>query len=204
MKASVLVLRKSFLPRPPVLARLFMAQAVLVLLAILVFATSETGSASLFQGPYPLASQLLVGIGSGAFLAGGVEIALLGTPWGRSRTSRFLDQAVPCPTLAVSLLAALTGGVLAEIFFRAALQPLVGLWAGAVLFAAWEATLGQFSLVEDCRLVSSLFCLAIGVFAGLLFQSLGPAAAIGFQAAFRLILAGLLSSELRPVQPVSW
>jgi hypothetical protein len=85
----------------------------------------------------------------------------------------------------------LCAGVGEELLFRAALQPLVGLWIGSAIFAAAHvrtATLGGPSLVK--RLAYLLNVAAAGVALGLVFQHLGLAATILIHATIDVV--GLL------------
>jgi len=85
----------------------------------------------------------------------------------------------------------LCAGVGEELLFRAALQPLVGLWLGAILFAAAHmktATLGSSSSWK--RLAYMLNVAVAGVALGLVFEHLGLLAAVLIHATIDIV--GLL------------
>ena len=85
----------------------------------------------------------------------------------------------------------LCAGVGEELLFRAALQPLVGLWLGAVVFAAAHigtATLGSSSRPK--RLAYMLSVAVAGAALGLVFEHLGLLAAVLIHATIDIV--GLL------------
>ena len=85
----------------------------------------------------------------------------------------------------------LCAGVGEELLFRAALQPLVGLWLGAILFAAAHmktAALGSSSSWK--RLAYILNVAVAGVALGLVFEHLGLLAAVLIHATIDIV--GLL------------
>ena len=82
-------------------------------------------------------------------------------------------------------------GVGEELLFRAALQPLIGLWLGAVVFAAAHirtATIGSSSKLK--RLAYMLNLAVAGVALGLVFEHLGLLAAVLIHATIDVV--GLL------------
>ena len=82
----------------------------------------------------------------------------------------------------------LCAGIGEELLFRASLQPLVGLWVGAIIFAAAHARtamLGSPSIVK--RSAYLLNVAAAGVALGLVFEHLGLVAAILIHASIDVI-----------------
>jgi uncharacterized protein len=85
----------------------------------------------------------------------------------------------------------LCAGVGEELLFRAALQPLVGLWIGAVIFAAAHIRTATLSSPSNVKRFSYLLNVAVaGVVLGLVFEHLGLVAAILVHATIDIV--GLL------------
>ena len=82
----------------------------------------------------------------------------------------------------------LGAGVGEELLFRAALQPLVGLWIGAAIFAAAHARTARLGSASIAKQLAYLLNVALaGVALGLIFQHVGLAAAILIHAAIDVV-----------------
>jgi uncharacterized protein len=186
--------------RPGLLQAVSIQAGILLLAALAILATRARLADAFTFGSISLAAQGVVGLGVGAFLAGGAALALFATRWGREEQLRLAaawPQTGPFNVLVNGLLA----GLGAEILFRAALQPLIGIWAGAALFALAEALSGNFGLFSGGRLANSLMALGLGLACGALFQAFGLGAALIAHAVFRVVFLALAGPVLSPGVP---
>jgi hypothetical protein len=173
----------------------------MLLLAALAAWVSRTHPLdALAMGPVSLAAQSVAGLGIGAFLAGAAALALFATRWGRDEQLR-LAADWPESALVNVLINGVLAGLGAELLFHAALQPVIGICAGAALFALTEAWSGNFSLFSGGRLANSLMAVCLGLVCGLLFREFGLAAALIAHVSFRVIFLALVSPVLSPGVP---
>jgi uncharacterized protein len=199
MNTSLPIRKPSTRPAAPALLETVRVQAAFLLLAgIAIWITRSHPQAALATGPVSLAAQLVLGLGIGAFLGGAAALSVLATPWGQGEQMRLAAGLGRSPSVPAHLLVdGLLAGLAAEILFRAALQPLVGIWAAAALFALAEALAGRFGLFSGGRLANSLIALAMGLVLGLLYQHFGLAAAVIAHVGFRVIFLALVAPVVR-------
>lgn len=120
---------KSALARSSVLGyTLLLALAILI-----VFWQGRLGEVFRFPGWYPFAMRLVLGV-----LLAGLVLASARALRGTFRWAQLLElefQALLSPlTAADACLLAASSGLVEELFFRAALQPLLGLWVTSLAF----------------------------------------------------------------------
>ena len=98
-----------------------------------------------------------------------------------------LRRLVPTPAALLTidlsgakpLIVGFCAGIGEELLFRAALQPLVGLWIGVIIFAAAHARTAVIGSASNAKRFAYLLNVAIaGVALGLFFEHLGLIAAI--------------------------
>lgn len=148
-------------------------EGVLGLVAIIGLALRDDGSAIAGLRPAgPL--WLSVAVGLGAAAAASLVLLLLRRLPALARLERFQAKLVRGWTVADAMAVALLSGLAEEALLRALLQPLLGLFPAAILFAVLH-------LVPDVRLwMWPVIALALGVVLGWLFEGFGyPAAAAG-------------------------
>jgi uncharacterized protein len=106
--------------------------ALWVSLAAIVLLLRRVSAQSLLESPHPFVTQALAGVATGAAI-GGAQLLLLRV-WGRWReyTRRAIQslRLTPAQIVAIALMVA----VAEELFFRAALQPLLGVWLASAVF----------------------------------------------------------------------
>ena len=138
--------------------------------------------------PDPTFSKWQVGLLLGTQLtAGAVFAALCSLGAAIALKIPRLRRAVPVPDALRSIdlsgarpwLIGFCAGIGEELLFRAALQPLLGLWLGAVIFAAAHARTAAVGSTSSWKRGAYLLHVGIaGVFLGLVFEHLGLIAAI--------------------------
>jgi len=80
------------------------------------------------------------------------------------------------------LLIGITAGLWEEVFFRAALQPLLGIWWGSLIFMLCHSGTGQFWKMNGKKAVYALGVFAAGLMLGFIFEKIGLVAAIATHA----------------------
>lgn len=106
---------------------------LLISLAAIVLLLRRVGARSLLESPYGVVTQALAGAAVGATLAG-AQLLLLRV-WGRWRDyTRGAIQSLRLTTAQIVSIAFMVA-VAEELFFRAAIQPLLGIWLASAVFA---------------------------------------------------------------------
>jgi membrane protease YdiL (CAAX protease family) len=178
-------------PRAPSLAGQVLTCVLLTALAALTTALMHPAPQfGTWVGGVPVRVQLLVAAAFAAACSVGAAIVLLVPRLRRlvkvPGSLREIDLSGPTPWIV-----GICAGVGEELLFRAALQPLVGLWVGAVVFTAAHARTAMFASQSYLkRAVYLVNVFAAGVVLGLVFEHLGLVAAILIHAT--VDIAGLL------------
>lgn len=128
--------------------------ALLISLAAIVLLLRRVSAQSLLESPYGVVTQALAGVAAGATFAG-AQLLLLRV-WGRWREyTRDATRSVRLTTAQIVSIAFMVA-VAEELFFRAAIQPLLGIWLASAVFAlvhlrpdreAWARERVAFALV---------------------------------------------------------
>lgn len=165
--------------------------------AALADVTGESGSypplREVFAAPYALAAQVAIGLACGIALAGLPLLFVL--TW---RTWREMVDLAVGPldlSLPVIVLVAAVAGIGEELLFRAALQPILGLWFANVAFTAAHVNLRRTSDTFGTpttralqTLVGFAVIFVIGWVLGLLFARVGLASAMAAHFATDLVV----------------
>lgn len=168
-----------------------------LVMAVVAFGVSLVRShslAPLFAARAVWWSQLSAGVLVGIVLAVGAGTLFLTAPAfadGRAKASEMFYRA-PLSNLDLALMA-LAAGLGEELLFRAALQPLLGLWLSTALFTAvhyWVPVKGL------ARALYALFVFTVSLVLGQLLVLFGPLAAMSAHAVVDLILLFLLRERL--------
>lgn len=153
--------------------------AVWLSLAALVLYLRHAPARSLFESAYAYAAQALAGFAAGAGLAAAQLLLLRGwSPWRAFTIEAVRDLRL---TAAQGFLVALTVSVAEELFFRAALQPVAGLWLTSALFAFGHARYDRESWARGYRalgVVAPLMLFGTSVALGAVYARFGLAAAM--------------------------
>ena len=154
---------------------------------------------TLFIKGRPLATQVVVGLSLGVIIA--IPVLLLFLKAGflarlREFVRAILDQIRP--TGFDLILVALLAGFGEELFFRATLQPALGLWVTSLLFALAHTGAG---LLDPAKLAFAAFVFAMGLLLGILYEQFGLVAAIVTHAVYDLIFL-LAVKKLLPASKV--
>jgi membrane protease YdiL (CAAX protease family) len=127
-------------------------------LAAIVLLLRRVNARSLLESPHPLATQALAGVVGGAAIAA-AQLLLLRV-WGRWREyTRDAIQALRLTTAQIVAIALMVS-VAEELFFRAALQPLLGIWLASAVFALAHMRLDREAWARE-RLTFGLVTLTL-------------------------------------------
>ncbi len=163
--------------------------ALLISLAAVVLLLRRVGARSLLESPYTVATQALAGAAVGATLAG-AQLLLLRV-WGRWREyTRDAIQSLRLTTAQIVSIAFMVA-VAEELFFRAAIQPLLGVWLASAVFAlvhlrpdreAWARGRLAFGLV------TLLLLFGVSTSLGFVYARVGLVAAMASHFVYDLIV----------------
>ena len=186
-------------PRVPSLKGQILTCLAFVALAIVITISLHPDPAfSKWQVGQPLGTQVAMASGFAVLCSVGAVIAL--------QLHRF-RRLVPIPSAlhnfdlsgAKPWIVALCAGVGEELLFRAALQPLVGLLLGAVIFSVAHVRTATLGSTSNAKRIAYMLNVAVaGVALGLVFEHLGLLAAVLIHATidavgllvYRSLLAG--------------
>lgn len=195
--------------RPPAKALPMTRQAVIIfslvvtaiftiLFLIITIYFREQSLSSIFAAGQPLATQIILGLLLGITIAVFVLFVLLKASV-FARLRNFIREILGQirPTGFDLLLIALFAGFGEELFFRATLQPMLGLWLTSLLFA-----LGHIGLsFNPAKLAFAVFIFAMGLLLGTLYERSGLIAAIVLHAVYDLIFLLVVKKALHTSRP---
>jgi membrane protease YdiL (CAAX protease family) len=151
--------------------------------SLLVYFFHTKPAAGLLLGSLPFWQQLLTGLACG-LPAGFMASAMMKLPRFHhiSRDYPIVD-AVRKARLSTSDIysISITAGIAEEWLFRAALQPLLGLWLSSLIFVALH---GYFKFKNTAQLLFGGFMMLLSLMLGLLFEHAGLLSAITAHAAY--------------------
>ena len=170
---------------------------VFSLVALLVIVVAQAEPLSVFRGPMPVGEQLLVGLVLSA-LAAVVSYASFRLTAQSEATQNTivaygrLDLSGRNP-LWISLAAAIGE----ELLFRAALQPLLGVWITSLVFLLTHTPVYQFRKVNRATLVQAAGVFGASVALGLIYQYVGLLAAMMVHTALDVVGLYIVRNALR-------
>lgn len=161
------------------------ATAIFVLLAwVITFYFRQQSFNALFTTGQPLAAQIILGLLLGIIIAIPIILILLKASL-FARLRDFIRGILKQirPTSFDLILVALLAGFGEELFFRATLQPILGLWLTSLLFALAHTGVS----LSPAKLAFAAFIFVMGLLLGALFQQSGLIAASVMHAVYDLI-----------------
>ena len=160
---------------------------VFSLCALVIIFVAQAEPLSVFRGPMSVGEQLLVGLGLSALAAVASYASFRLTAQSEATKNTIiaygrLDLSGRNPVW-ISLAAAIGE----ELLFRAALQPLLGVWIASLLFLLTHTPVYQFRKLDAATLVQAGGVFGASVGLGLIYQHVGLLAAIMVHAAFDVV-----------------
>lgn len=139
---------------------------------------------SIIAAGQPPATQIIFGLLSGITIASLVLFVLLKARF-FSQLRNFIREVLNQvrPTMFDLLLIAMLAGFGEELFFRATLQPALGLWLTSIIFALGHTGIS----LKPAKLAFAAFVFAMGLLLGTIYERYGLIAAIIFHAIYDLI-----------------
>jgi membrane protease YdiL (CAAX protease family) len=167
----------------------------LIALAIIFFAQKQP--LSVFRGPMVLGEQLLFGLGLSALAAVASYVNFRLTAQSEATRNTItaygrLDLSGLNPVW-ISLAAAIGE----ELLFRAALQPLLGVWITSVVFLLTHTPVYQFRRLNQATLMQAAGVFGASVALGFIYQYVGLLAAMMVHTALDVIGLYVVRNELR-------
>lgn len=174
--------------RPPIrLTAQVLTCVAFSLIALAIIFIAQDAPRSVFVGPMDWSTQFLFGIGLSALAAVGSYLSFRLTAQSEATQNTIkaygkLDLSGLNP-LWISLAAA----VGEELLFRAALQPLLGVWITSIIFLLTHTPVYQFRKVNRATLVQAAGVFGASVALGLIYQYVGLLAAVMVHAALDVV-----------------
>ena len=167
------------------------------LIALLIIFVAQREPLSVFRGPMTLGEQLLAGLGLSALaaVASYVSFRLTAKSEATANTVKAygrLDLSGLNPVW-ISLAAAIGE----ELLFRAALQPLLGVWGTSVIFLLTHTPVYQFRRLNLAALVQAAGVFGASVALGFIYQYVGLLAAMMVHTALDVIGLYVVRNALR-------
>jgi membrane protease YdiL (CAAX protease family) len=167
------------------------------LIALLIIFVAQKEPLSVFRGPMTLGEQLLAGLGLSALaaVASYVSFRLTAKSEATANTIKAygrLDLSGLNPVW-ISLAAAIGE----ELLFRAALQPLLGVWITSVIFLLTHTPVYQFRRLNVATLVQAAGVFGASVALGFIYQYVGLLAAMMVHTALDVIGLYVVRNALR-------
>jgi uncharacterized protein len=155
-----------------------------ILFLIITIYFREQSPSSIFTSGQPLATQMILGLLLGITIAVLVLFLLLKAPF-FARLRNFIKEILNQirPTGFDLLIVALFAGFGEELFFRATLQPALGLWLTSLVFALGHTGIS----FNRAKLAFAGFVFAMGLLLGTIYERSGLIAAIVLHAVYDLI-----------------
>jgi len=184
--------------RPPIrlTAQLLTCLVFLVIAAVIIF-LAQDAPLSVFTGPMGVGNQLLFGLGLSALAAVGSYVSFRLTASSESTRKTIaayarLDLSGFNPVW-ISLAAAIGE----ELLFRAALQPLLGVWITSVIFLLTHTPVYQFRKLDKATLVQAAGVFGLSVALGFIYQYVGLLAAVLVHVAIDVVGLYVVRNALR-------
>lgn len=184
--------------RPPIrlTAQLLTCLVFLVIAAVIILVAQDE-PLSVFTGPMGVGNQLLFGLGLSALAAVGSYVSFRLTSSSESTRKTIaayarLDLSGFNPVW-ISLAAAIGE----ELLFRAALQPLLGVWITSVIFLLTHTPVYQFRKLDKATLVQAAGVFGASVVLGFIYQYVGLLAAVLVHVAIDVVGLYVVRNALR-------
>lgn len=184
--------------RPPIrLTAQVLTCVAFSLIALVIIFVAQDEPRSVFAGPMDRSTQFLFGLGLSALAAVGSYVSFRLTAQSEATLNTIkaygrLDLSGLNP-LWISLAAAIGE----ELLFRAALQPLLGVWITSVIFLLTHTPVYQFRKINRATLVQAAGVFGASVALGFIYQYVGLLAAVMVHTALDVVGLYVVRNVLR-------
>ena len=175
--------------KPSLLMTVASTSAVWITLAALIFMLRRVPAASIFESVHALRVQIGIAVLCGSALAGSQLV--LPSVWSQWRA--YTIDAIREVEVTRSQIVAIAAMVAAaeEVFFRAALQPLVGLWGSSAIFVVVHLRIDRGAWAGERLLMLAVLLLllyAISLTFGILYAQVGLASAMAAHFVYDVVM----------------
>ena len=184
--------------RPPIrLTAQLLTCLVFLVIAAMIILVAYAEPLSVFVGPMNVGNQLLFGLGLSALAAVGSYVSFRMTATSESTRKTIaayarLDLSGLNPVW-ISLAAAIGE----ELLFRAALQPMLGVWITSLIFLLTHTPVYQFRKLDKATLVQAAGVFGASVVLGFIYQYVGLLAAVLVHVAIDVVGLYVVRNALR-------
>jgi len=177
---------------------LFGMELGLVAIAAVVLAVKEQPPDSIFTLPYPVTTQVAVGITSGLF-SGFITTILVLKLTVFSVIHRIVKELISTFRLNIYdlFLTSVTAGVCEEILFRGVLQPMWGIYITSFIFILIH---GYFSPSNWQVTLFGALMFIVSIVIGVIYEIIGLYSSIAFHFSFDLVALLLVFFRMRQVE----
>lgn len=184
--------------RPPIrlTAQLLTCLVFLVIAAVIIF-VAYAEPLSVFVGPMNVGNQLLFGLGLSALAAAGSYVSFRMTASSESTRKTIAAYARLDLSGFNPVWISLAAGIGEEVLFRAALQPLLGVWITSVIFLLTHTPVYQFRKLDKATLVQAAGVFGVSVVLGFIYQYVGLLAAVLVHVAIDMVGLYVVRNALR-------
>jgi len=184
--------------RPPIrlTAQLLTCLVFLVIAAAIIF-VAYAEPLSVFVGPMNVGNQLLFGLGLSALAAAGSYVSFRMTASSESTRKTIAAYARLDLSGFNPVWISLAAGIGEEVLFRAALQPLLGVWITSVIFLLTHTPVYQFRKLDKATLVQAAGVFGVSVVLGFIYQYVGLLAAVLVHVAIDVVGLYVVRNALR-------
>ncbi len=184
--------------RPPIrLTAQLLTCLVFLLIAAVIIVVAQDEPLSVFTGPMGVGNQLLFGLGLSALAAVGSYVSFRLTASSESTRKTIAAYARLDLSGFNPVWISLAAAVGEELLFRAALQPLLGVWITSVIFLLTHTPVYQFRKLDKATLVQAAGMFGLSVALGFIYQYVGLLAAVLVHVAIDVVGLYVVRNALR-------
>jgi len=184
--------------RPPIrLTAQLLTCLVFLVIAAMIILVAYAEPLSVFVGPMSMANQLLFGLGLSALAATGSYVSFRMTASSESTRKTIAAYARLDLSGLNPLWISLAAAIGEELLFRAALQPLLGVWITSVIFLLTHTPVYQFRKLDKATLVQAAGVFGASVVLGFIYQYVGLLAAVLVHVAIDVVGLYVVRNALR-------
>lgn len=184
--------------RPPIrLTAQLLTCLVFLVIAAAIILVAYAEPLSVFLGPMNVGNQLLFGLGLSALAAAGSYVSFRMTASSESTRKTIAAYARLDLSGFNPVWISLAAGIGEEVLFRAALQPLLGVWITSVIFLLTHTPVYQFRKLDKATLVQAAGVFGVSVVLGFIYQYVGLLAAVLVHVAIDVVGLYVVRNALR-------